>query len=392
MSRLTDHSLRAKELYYVAQAVTFGQLAGDGHYTQACAKLLQDRFDIPKVLLTPSCTAALEMAAALCNLETGDEVIMPSYTFVSTAAAFVREGATPVFVDVRPDTLNIDENLVEEAITDRTKAICVVHYAGVACEMDKIMALAAKYNLLVIEDAAQGVNAFYKQQALGSIGDLGCYSFHETKNYICGEGGALCINNPELAERSEVLRDKGTNRQRFLRGQVDKYTWVDVGSSYVPSELCSAFLYGQLEEMDRISEQRKKIYERYRDLLAEEEASATLQLPFIPDGCHSNYHLFFIVTPTAQLRMDLLDYLRARGVNAVFHYIPLHESPMGKELAPSNPPLPVTEDKSSRLLRLPFFHDLQEADQEYVVATLREGIRETFGKTESRRVSIPNTQ
>ena len=370
--------IAGKELYYVAQAVTLGQLAGDGHYTQACARLLEERFSIPKVLMTPSCTAALEMAAALCELKQGDEVIMPAYTFVSTASAFVREGATPVFVDVRPDTLNIDENLIEQAITDRTKAICVVHYAGVGCEMDKIMAVAKKHNLIVIEDAAQGVNAFYKDKALGSFGDLGCYSFHETKNYICGEGGALCINNPELAERSEILRDKGTNRQRFLRQQVDKYTWVDVGSSYVPSELCSAFLYGQLEEMDRISERRKSIFDRYSSMLSEQEAAGHLQLPSIPDACKSNYHLFFVVVPTAQLRTDLLAYLYERGVNAVFHYVPLHHSPKGRELVSTDVSLPVTEDISSRLLRLPFFHDLEEGDQDYVASTLLDGVDQLF--------------
>jgi dTDP-4-amino-4,6-dideoxygalactose transaminase len=236
--------IAGRELFYIAQAVTFGNLSGDGHFTKKCAHLMQERFGIPKVLLTPSCTAALEMAAQLCDLGPGDEVIMPSYTFVSTASAFVRMGASPVFVDIRPDTLNIDEALVEDAITERTRAICVVHYAGVACEMDRIMAIARGHGLRVVEDAAQGVNSWYNGRALGSIGDLGCYSFHETKNYICGEGGALCINDPQLIQRAEIIRDKGTNRQRFFRGEVDKYTWVDVGSSYVPSEICSAFLYG----------------------------------------------------------------------------------------------------------------------------------------------------
>ncbi|MFN5437737.1 MAG: dTDP-4-amino-4,6-dideoxygalactose transaminase, partial [Planctomyces sp.] len=255
--------IAGKELFYIAQAVTFGNLSGDGHFTRQCARLMQERFSIHKVLLTPSCTAALEMAAQLCDLDPGDEVIMPSYTFVSTASAFVRMGAKPVFVDIRPDTLNLDEALIEDAISERTKAICVVHYAGVACEMDRIMAIARGHGLKVVEDAAQGVNSWYNGRALGSIGDLGCYSFHETKNYICGEGGALCINDPELIPRAEIIRDKGTNRQRFFRGEVDKYTWVDVGSSYVPSEICSAFLYGQLEEMDRISDRRQEIYLRY---------------------------------------------------------------------------------------------------------------------------------
>lgn len=253
-----------KELYYIAQAVTLGNLSGDGSFTRRCSELLQLRFSIPKVLLTPSCTAALEIAAQLCNVGPGDEVIMPSYTFVSTASAFVRLGAKPVFVDIRPDTLNIDETLIEDAITPKTRVICVVHYAGVSCEMDRIMAIAKAYGIRVVEDAAQGVNSWYNGRAAGSIGDLGCYSFHETKNVICGEGGALCINDPELVERAEILRDKGTNRQKFFRGEIDKYTWVDLGSSWVPSEICSAFLYAQLEEIDRISERRKQIYQHYQ--------------------------------------------------------------------------------------------------------------------------------
>ena len=358
-----------KELYYIAQAVTMGNLGGDGHFTRCCAELLQDRFDIEKILMTPSCTASLEMAAQLCDLSAGDEVIMPSYTFVSTAAAFVRLGATPVFVDVRPDTLNIDESLIEAAITEKTKVICVVHYAGVACEMDEIMAIAQRHNLRVVEDAAQGVNSRYKGRALGGIGDLGTYSFHETKNYICGEGGSLSINRPEFVERAEIIRDKGTNRQKFFRGDVDKYTWVEVGSSYVPSELCSAFLFAQLEEMDRISERRKSIYETYTRALRDLESAGKLQLPVIPQHCESNYHLCFVILPTVEQRDQALIDMRAAGVCSVFHYVPLHSSPVGKKLCKQTE-LPVTDDLSSRLLRLPLFHNITAEEVQRVIQAL----------------------
>jgi dTDP-4-amino-4,6-dideoxygalactose transaminase len=359
-----------KELYYIAQAVTFGNLGGDGLFTRRCAELLQERFGIPKVLLTPSCTAALEMAAQLCEVGPGDEVILPSYTFVSTASAFVRLGAKPVFVDIRPDTLNIDDALIEQAITPRTRAICVVHYAGVSCEMDRIMTIARAYGLRVVEDAAQGVNSWYNGRALGSIGDLGCYSFHETKNVICGEGGALCINAPELIERAEIIRDKGTNRQRFFRGEVDKYTWVDVGSSYVPSEICSAFLCGQLEEIDRITQRRQQIHLRYLEALKPLEHQGFLQLPCVPDDCVSNHHLFFVVLPTPELRDGLLDRFRASGIRAVFHYIPLHNSPFGSQLCgPTR--LPNTEDLSARLIRLPVFNDITTCEIDTVIASIQ---------------------
>jgi dTDP-4-amino-4,6-dideoxygalactose transaminase len=363
--------IAGKELYYIAQAVTLGNLSGDGHFTKKCAAFLQERFNIPKVLLTPSCTAALEMAAQLCELQPGDEVIMPSYTFVSTASAFVRLGAKPVFVDIRPDTLNIDESLIEDAITPRTRVICVVHYAGVACEMDRIMTIARGHQLKVVEDAAQGVNAWYNGRALGSIGDLGCYSFHETKNFICGEGGALCINDPALIERAEIIRDKGTNRQRYFRGEVDKYTWVDIGSSYVPSEICSAFLFGQLEEIDRISERRRQIYQHYRRALKPLEAQGLLSLPVIPEDCVSNYHMFYVILTNPQIRDQILDHLRASGIRAVFHYVPLHNSPVGKQLA-GRYSLPLTEDLSERLLRLPFFHNITSSEIETVIAALIE--------------------
>jgi dTDP-4-amino-4,6-dideoxygalactose transaminase len=367
--------IAGKELYYIAQAVTMGNLGGDGYFTKKCAELMQERFGIKKILMTPSCTASLEMAAQLCDVGPGDEVIMPSYTFVSTASAFVRMGAKPVFVDIRPDTLNIDETLIEDAITERTKAICVVHYAGVSCEMDRIMAIARGHNLKVVEDAAQGVNSWYNGRALGSIGDLGCYSFHETKNYICGEGGALCINNPEMIQRAEIIRDKGTNRQRFFRGEVDKYTWVDVGSSHVPSEICSAFLYAQLEEMDRISERRREIYMAYRRALKPLEAEGLLQLPVIPEDCESNYHLFYVILPTAKQRERVLGRLKAAGVRAVFHYVPLHNSPKGRELV-GDVSLAFTEDLSSRLIRMPFFHDLSTAEQAKVIELLIQSVSE----------------
>ncbi len=367
-----------KELYYIAQAVTMGNLSGDGYFTKKCAELMQERFGVKKILMTPSCTASLEMAAQLCDVGPGDEVIMPSYTFVSTASAFVRMGAKPVFVDIRPDTLNIDETLIEDAITERTKAVCVVHYAGVACEMDRIMAIARGNNLKVVEDAAQGVNSWYNGRALGSIGDLGCYSFHETKNYICGEGGALCINNPDMIERAEIIRDKGTNRQRFFRGEVDKYTWVDVGSSYVPSEICSAFLYAQLEEMDRISDRRKEIYQTYRRALKPLEAEGLLQLPVIPEDCESNYHLFFVILPSAAERDRVLERMKADGVRSVFHYVPLHSSPKGRELV-GEMRLPVTEDLSARLIRLPFFHGMTANDQSECLESLTRNVRQQVG-------------
>jgi dTDP-4-amino-4,6-dideoxygalactose transaminase len=356
-----------KELFYIAQAVTFGNLAGDGHFTQQCCRTLEERFGIPKVLLVPSCTAALEMAGLLFDLQPGDEVILPSFTFVSTANAIARLGARPVFVDIRRDTLNIDEMLIEEAITAKTRAIFPVHYAGVGCAMDRIMGLAAAYNLLVAEDAAQGVNAFYQGRALGSIGQLGCYSFHETKNYICGEGGALAINDPRFIERAEIIRDKGTNRKQFYRGVVDRYTWVDTGSSYVPSELCSAFLCAQLELLDQISARRRRIHELYHELLAPLAAAGLLRLPVTPPECTGNYHLFHVLLPDQATRDSLIARLKQSGITAVFHYVPLHTSPMGQRYGCRPGDLPVTEDVSGRLLRLPVFYEITPGEQERVV-------------------------
>lgn len=362
--------IAGRELFYIAQAVTLGNISGDGSFTQKCSRLLEQRFGIGKVLLTPSCTAALEMAAMLCELGPGDEVILPSFTFVSTANAFVRLGATPVFVDIRPDTLNLDDSLVEAAITPRTKAICPVHYAGVGCEMDRLMTIARKYNLHVVEDAAQGVNAFYDGRALGSIGQMGTYSFHETKNYICGEGGALCINAPEFIERAEIIRDKGTNRKQFFRGVVDKYTWVDVGSSYVPSEICSAFLYAQLEMLDSIAERRREIYQYYRQHLKPLAVEGLLRLPYTPEDCESNFHMFYVLLNDAATRDGLLEHLRRIGIMAVFHFVPLHSSPMGRTCGRTVGDLPLTDDAAARLLRLPFYYDMSELEQSRVVTEM----------------------
>ena len=359
--------IAGKELYYVAQAVTYGNLSGDGHFTQRCSEFLRDTIGAQEVLMTPSCTAALEMAAILCDLDHGDEVIMPSYTFVSTANAFVRTGATPVFVDIRPDTLNIDDSLIEEAITDRTRAIVAVHYAGIGCEMDRIMTIADRHNLLVVEDAAQAVNARFNERHLGSIGHLGCYSFHETKNYISGEGGALSINDNRFTERARIIRDKGTNRHAFLCGDVDRYTWIDDGSSYVPSELCCAFLWGQLEQLNDIASRRRDIYLHYRHALKPLEAKDLIRLPLTPEDCNSNFHMFFILTRDSATRDALLRHLNSQGINAVIHFVPLHSSPRGRTTSTRSNILPHTEDISARLLRLPFYHDISIHEQDAVV-------------------------
>jgi dTDP-4-amino-4,6-dideoxygalactose transaminase len=359
------------ELAYIRRVLETGHLSGDGAFTEACSRLIEDRFDVPRVLLTSSCTAALEISAMLCDLSPGDEVIMPSYTFVTTASAFTREGAVPVFVDVRPDTLNIDERLIENAITPRTKAICVVHYGGVACEMDTIASIARRHNLILIEDAAQGVGASYKGRALGSIGDLGTYSFHETKNLTCGEGGALCINNPKFIERAEILRDKGTNRKKFFRGQVDKYTWVDTGSSYALGETCAALLLAQLEQLDNITLARRQAFDRYYDALDELSVHSGVELPNVPVSCQSNCHLFHLLVPTECIRTNLISELRKEDIQALFHYVPLHLSTMGIKLC-GEVSLPITESISERLVRLPIYYSITNEEQERVIsATLR---------------------
>lgn len=351
----------------VAASLAHGQLAGDGPFTKRCQQLLEHRFDAHRTLLTTSCTAALEMAALLCDLEPGDEVILPSYTFVSTANAFVLRGARPVFVDVRPDTFNLDERLVRDAITPRTRALVPVHYAGIACEMDTILAIGAEHGLRVIEDAAQGVAATYRGRSLGTLGDCGTYSFHESKNIVCGEGGALLVNRPELIERAEILREKGTDRARFFRGQVDKYTWLDVGSSYVPADILAAFLEVQLRHMDTITAARRRIFEAYRNGLAPLADRGLARLPTIPSGCEANYHIFFLFLADLATRTALIDHLRMAGIQAVFHYVPLHVSPMGQSFGYRSGMLPVSEAAGDRLLRLPLYPGLNEADVAEIV-------------------------
>lgn len=365
--------MTGKELWHISQAHAKGHLAGDGEFTKRCNAWLEQRTGCHKALLTHSCTAALEMAAILAGIQPGDEVIMPSYTFVSTANAFVLRGGVPVFVDIRPDTLNIDESLIEAAITPRTKVIIPVHYAGVACEMDKIMDIAQRRNLLVIEDAAQGVMSSYKGRALGAIGHMSAYSFHETKNVISGEGGALLINDERFAERAEIIREKGTNRNMFLRGQVDKYTWVDLGSSYLPSEILAAFLWAQLENAEVITQRRIELWQRYHDLLAPQEAAGKLRRPIIPAVCVQNAHMYYVVLDSLEQRNEVIKRLKARDVHPVFHYVPLHSSPAGRKYARTSGDMKHTDEISNRLLRLPLWLGLGEA-QDVVVAELENAI------------------
>jgi dTDP-4-amino-4,6-dideoxygalactose transaminase len=352
--------LTGHELEYIAQAHANGQLSGDGAFTRRCHAWLEQRTGTAKALLTHSCTAALEMAAILLDLQPGDEVIMPSFTFVSTANAFVLRGAVPVFVDIRPDTLNIDESLIEQAITARTRAICVVHYAGVPCEMDTIMAIAARHNLKVVEDAAQGIFSTYKGRPLGSIGDLAALSFHETKNVISGEGGALLVNDPNLVERAEIIREKGTNRSKFFRGQVDKYTWVDIGSSYLPSELIAAFLAAQLEEASTITDRRLAIWNRYHGWAAPLESQGRLRRPIIPSGSTHNAHMYYLLLGNLADRTHFIDAMKAAGIGTVFHYIPLHTSPAGQRYARTHGTLHHTDATSDRLVRLPLWIGLED--------------------------------
>lgn len=359
-----------KEMDYIMDAVNRGMLCGDGIYTKKCSRWMEERFRVKHTLLTTSCTHALEMAAYLAGIEDGDEVIMPSYTFVSTADAFVLRGAKIVFVDIRPDTMNIDEQLIEQAITPRTKAIVPVHYAGVACEMDTIMKLALKYNLKVIEDAAQGVDASYKGRALGTIGDFGCYSFHETKNYTMGEGGALLFQKEEYLEKAEILREKGTDRSKFFRGQVDKYRWMDYGSSYLPSELNAAYLYAQLEESDRISSKRMEIYNYYHRNLKGLAEEGKIEQPFVPDECMHNAHMYYLKVRDMEVRTRLLRYLRENGINSVFHYVPLHSSPAGLRFGRFAGEDVYTTRESERLLRLPMFYNLDMEQVKRIVDVL----------------------
>lgn len=351
-----------KELDYIKQAMENRKICGDGSFTKKCNAWLEKQTGASKVLLTTSCTHALEMAAILCDIKPGDEVIMPSYTFVSTADAFVGRGARVVFVDVRPDTMNIDEALIEAAITDKTKVIVPVHYAGVACEMDKIMDIAARHGLKVVEDAAQGVNAFYKGRALGTIGDFGCFSFHETKNYSMGEGGALLINNAEDIERAEIIREKGTDRSKFLRGQIDKYTWVDYGSSYLPSDMNAAYLWAQLEAFDVINNDRLNSWGKYFTALKPLAEEGLIELPHIPEGCTHNAHMFYIKAKSLAERSELIAFLKENGVGSAFHYVPLHSAPAGKRFGVFCGEDKYTTADSERLVRLPMYYGLSDED------------------------------
>jgi dTDP-4-amino-4,6-dideoxygalactose transaminase len=352
-----------KEIQYIQQAVESHQkLSGDGPFTKRCHDWFKANFHTPKALLTTSCTHALEMAAILIDIQPGDEVIVPSYTFVSTVNAFVLRGAKVVFVDIRPDTMNIDETLIEAAITDKTKAIVPVHYAGIACEMDTIMDIAKRYNLYVIEDAAQGVMSTYKGKALGTIGDLGCFSFHETKNYSMGEGGALLIQNDKFKERAEIIREKGTNRSKFIRGQVDKYTWVDIGSSYLPSELNAAYLFAQLEEAHKINNNRLKNWELYYEKLKKLSDVGLIELPVIPKGCQHNAHMFYIKCYDIEERSNLIEYLKQHDIQTAFHYIPLHSADAGLKYGEFHGEDRYTTTDSERLLRLPMYYDLKNSE------------------------------
>lgn len=356
-----------KETEYMKAAIDSHKICGDGEFTKRCNAWIEEHTGTAKALLTTSGTQALEMAALLSDIQPGDEVILPSYTFVSTANAFVLRGAKLVFVDIRPDTMNIDEKLIEDAITDKTRAIVPVHYAGVGCEMDTIMDIAKRHNLVVVEDAAQGVNAFYKGRALGSIGDYGCFSFHETKNYSMGEGGAILINRPEQIEDAEIIREKGTDRSRFFRGQVDKYTWVNIGSSFLPSDINAAYLMAQLEMADEINENRLQSWAHYNEGLQDLAQEGVIELPYIPEECAHNAHMFYIKTKDMEERKALISYLKERDIAAVFHYVPLHSAPAGLRFGRFHGEDRYTTKESERLLRLPMYYNLSESDQQKVI-------------------------
>ena len=363
--------MTGKELYYIAESHFNGRLAGDGPFTKRCHLWMEERAPGSKALLTHSCTAALEMSALMLDIKPGDEIIMPSYTFVSTANAFVLRGGVPVFVDIREDTLNLDERLIEEAITPRTRAIAPVHYAGVACEMDTIMSIARCHDLKVVEDAAQGVMASYKGRVLGSIGDLGAYSFHETKNVISGEGGALLVNDPALAMRAEIIREKGTDRGRFYRGEVDKYTWQEVGSSFLPGEIVAAFLWAQLEDAERITQARLAMWQRYHELLEALEATGVIRRPVVPQDCQHNAHMYYVLLAPEIDRQRVLNEFKRHDISPVFHYVPLHSSPAGQRYGRAQGDLVVTNLQSERLIRLPLWLGLTAEQQERVVSVLK---------------------
>ncbi|NUM36926.1 MAG: dTDP-4-amino-4,6-dideoxygalactose transaminase [Candidatus Brocadiae bacterium] len=362
--------ITGKEIEYIQDTFSKRKLSGDGYYTKKASRFIEETFSVQKALLVTSCTSALDMSAMLLGIQPGDEVILPSYTFVSTANAFVLRGALPVFADIQEDTLNISPQEIEKKITPKTKAIYLVHYAGVSCDMDKIMEISQKHNIPVVEDAAQGVNAKYKNRFLGSIGNIGCYSFHETKNYSCGEGGAILINQESLIERAEILREKGTNRSKFFRGEIDKYTWVDIGSSYLISEILAAHLFAQFEQLEKIQELRKNIFYRYYNALQEYERKGKLRLPFLPSYSSSNYHIFYILLETQEIRDHIMDKLKASGILAVFHYIPLHISTMGKKFGYKEGDFPITEKCSKTLLRLPLYADFTSQEQDYTIEML----------------------
>ncbi len=359
------------EFEYISQALENGHASGNGPFTKRCEALLQESLGVPQVILTTSCTHALEMSALLLRIQPGDEVILPSFTFVTTANAFVLRGARPVFVDVRPDTLNLDERRVEEAITEQTRAIVPVHYAGIGCQMDVLGEIAGRHALPVVEDNAQGLFGRFQGRYLGTFGALATVSFHETKNFTCGEGGALLVNDPGLIERAEIISEKGTDRSRFFRGEVDKYTWVDVGSSYILSDLLAAYLLAQLERRDHVMRKRAAIFQRYAEGLADLEVAGRLRLPVVPADCEPTNHLFYLLLPSGEQRDALIQHLKAQGILAVFHYVPLHTSKMGRQFGYTEADCPVTQDVSRRLVRLPFYNDLTEADQMHVIEQIR---------------------
>lgn len=365
-------SFEGKEQVYIAQAIANGHISGDGPFTKRCQAFIEETLGVPRVLLTTSGTHALEMAALLLDIRPGDEVIVPSFTFVSTVNAFVLRGARPVFADVRPDTLNLDETRLESLVTEQTKAVVPVHYAGVGCEMRAIGRIAERHGITVVEDNAHGLFGRYRGRHLGTFGALAALSFHETKNFYCGEGGALIVNDPALADRADVIREKGTNRARFLEGRVEKYTWVDVGSSWLPSDLLAAFLYAQLEAKERILEKRRRVWERYHEALSGWAAERNIRLPVVPKGCLQSYHMYYLIVPSSRSRAALIRHLKSRGILGVFHYQPLHLSDMGRSYGGKPGDCPVTEHVSERLIRLPFYNNLDVESQDRVIRAIRE--------------------